>query len=164
MTCRRFYVAQGLMLPMTRNSAHTLSISVVMIHIAECCKRPFYVRRRRLTSSGRRFALLPAYAHREHGQGHDWLGTTGGRVIFWAPPAGAVVFALPVQPNPAGVWAAVLAGALALIVIAAENRQESASKRQERPWGALAAGKGVKAIRRLPSARCLGCCAGCGSP
>lgn len=63
-------------------------------------------------------ALFLAYAYRERGQGHDWLGTTGARVIFWAAPVGAVVYALPVQPNPAGVWTAVLAGAMAFIGMA----------------------------------------------
>lgn len=60
-------------------------------------------------------ALLLACAFRERGQDHDWLGTTGARVFFWAAPVGAVVFALPVQPNPAGVWPAVLAGAMAYL-------------------------------------------------
>ena len=60
-------------------------------------------------------ALFLACAFRERGQGHDWLGTTGARVIFWAAPVSAVVFALPVQPNPGGVWGAVLAGAMAYL-------------------------------------------------
>lgn len=48
-------------------------------------------------------ALFLAYACRERGQAHDWLGTTGARVLFWAMPVGNVVFALSVQPNPAGL-------------------------------------------------------------
>lgn len=60
-------------------------------------------------------ALFLACAFRERGQGHDWIGTTGARVLFWAVPVGAVVYALPVQPNPGGVWATVLAGAMAYL-------------------------------------------------
>lgn len=60
-------------------------------------------------------ALFLACAFRERGQDHDWLGTTGARVLFWAAPVGAIVFTLPVWPNPAGVWTAVLAGTMAYL-------------------------------------------------
>ncbi|MBP2297942.1 hypothetical protein [Azospirillum picis] len=58
-------------------------------------------------------ALILACAHRERGQDHSWIGTTGARVLFWAVPVGAIVFAIPAPPNPAGLWTAVLAGAAA---------------------------------------------------
>ena len=60
-------------------------------------------------------ALFLACAFRERGQGHDWLGTTGARVLFWALPVGAVVFLLPYAPNREGAWTAVLAGAMAYL-------------------------------------------------
>lgn len=62
-----------------------------------------------------RAALFLAFAFRERGQGHDWLGTTAARVLFWAVPVGAVVFLLPYAPNREGVWTAVLAGAMAYL-------------------------------------------------
>ncbi|MBP2310485.1 hypothetical protein GBZ48_31560 [Azospirillum melinis] len=39
-------------------------------------------------------ALALAIAHRERGQGHSWLGTTGARILFWALPIGATVYLL----------------------------------------------------------------------
>ena len=60
-------------------------------------------------------ALLLACAYRERGQGHDWLGTTGARVLFWALPVGGVVYVLPSPPIPGGAWTAVLAGTMAYL-------------------------------------------------
>lgn len=60
-------------------------------------------------------ALLLACTFRERGQVHSWLGTTGARVLFWAVPVGTVVHVVPSAPNGEGVWAAVLAGAMAYL-------------------------------------------------
>ncbi|SMF48377.1 hypothetical protein SAMN02982917_2373 [Azospirillum oryzae] len=61
-------------------------------------------------------ALFLACAYRERGQGHSWLGTTGARVLFWALPVGATVYAIPPSaPDGTGIWTAVLAGAMAYL-------------------------------------------------
>lgn len=61
-------------------------------------------------------AALLACAYRERGQGHSWLGTTGARVLFWALPVGAAVYAIPPSaPEGIGIWTAVLAGAMAYL-------------------------------------------------
>ncbi|PWC89848.1 hypothetical protein TSH100_04215 [Azospirillum sp. TSH100] len=39
-------------------------------------------------------ALALGIAHRERGQGHSWLGTTGARVLFWAMPVACTVYLL----------------------------------------------------------------------
>lgn len=60
-------------------------------------------------------ALFLACAYRERGQGHSRLGTTGARVLFWAVPVGAVVYALPHPSTPVGAWTAALTGAMAYL-------------------------------------------------
>lgn len=39
-------------------------------------------------------ALVLAIAHRERGQGHRWLGTTGARLLFWALPVAGTIYLL----------------------------------------------------------------------
>ncbi|PWC74066.1 hypothetical protein [Azospirillum sp. TSH64] len=39
-------------------------------------------------------ALVLAIAHRERGQSHSWLGTTGARILFWALPVVGTVYLL----------------------------------------------------------------------
>lgn len=60
-------------------------------------------------------AIVLACAFREHGQGHDWLGTTWACVLFWALPVGAVVYVLSPPYPLGGAWTAALVGTMAVL-------------------------------------------------
>lgn len=62
-------------------------------------------------------SILLAAAYRERGSEHDWLGTQGARMLFWASPVTAAVWWLqPDLPLEAlvRVWLAALLGMILL--------------------------------------------------
>ncbi|WP_434619165.1 hypothetical protein [Azospirillum sp. B2RO_4] len=79
-------------------------------------------------------ALILACAFRERGQGHNWLGTTGARLLFWALPVGAVVYLLLAGlalDLPAAI-AAAECGALAFLGMSAVP--QGAGQNLRVPW------------------------------